>query len=71
MDIIKLQKGICMTNKIRTSKKVAKKASKQLRSSKTSKIQKSVAASALRNRAKRQKMNNRIFILAALKFERR
>ena len=60
-----------MTNKIRTSKKVAKKASKQLRSSKTSKIQKSDAASALRNRAKRQKMNNRIFILAALKFERR
>ena len=48
-----------MTNKIRTSKKVAKKASKQLRSSKTSKIQKSVAASALRNRAKKQKMNNR------------
>ena len=60
-----------MTNKIRTSKKVAKKASKQLRSSKTSKIQKSVAASALRNRAKKQKMNNRIFIFVDLKFERR
>lgn len=42
-----------MTNKIRTSKKVAKKASKQLRSSSTSKTQKSVAASALRNRAKK------------------
>ena len=42
-----------MANKIRTSKAVAKKASKQLRSSSTSKNQKSVAASALRNRAKK------------------
>lgn len=41
-----------MANKIRTSKKVAKKASSQLRSRNTSKIQKSVAGSALRNRAK-------------------
>ena len=40
-------------NKIRTSKNVAQKASKQLRSSKTSRTQKSVAASALRNRAKK------------------
>lgn len=42
-----------MQNKIRTSKSVAKKASKQLRSSSTSQTQKSVAASALRNRAKK------------------
>ena len=42
-----------MANKVRTSKGVAKKASRQLRSSKTSKTQKSVAASALRNRAKK------------------
>lgn len=42
-----------MANKIRTSKNVAQKASKQLRSSNTSKTQKSVAASALRNRAKK------------------
>lgn len=42
-----------MANKIRTSKKVAQKASKQLRSKKTPKSQKSVAASALRNRAKK------------------
>lgn len=40
-------------NKIRTSKSVAKKASKQLRSKKTSRMQKSVAASALRNRVKK------------------
>ena len=42
-----------MTNKIRISKPVAKKASKQLRSKSTSKAQKSVAGSALRNRAKK------------------
>ena len=42
-----------MANEIRTSKEVAKKASKQLRSSRTSEIQKSIAASALRNRAKK------------------
>lgn len=40
-------------NKIRTSKNVAKKASKQLRSKKTTRTQKSVAGSALRNRAKK------------------
>lgn len=42
-----------MTNKVRTSKTVAKKASKQLRSSKSTKTEKSVAGSALRNRAKK------------------
>ena len=42
-----------MAKKVRTSKGVAKKASTQLRSKKTSKEQKSVAASALRNRAKK------------------
>lgn len=42
-----------MANRIRTSKSVAKKASSQLRSKSTSKTQKSVAASALRNRAKK------------------
>lgn len=42
-----------MANKIRTSVEVAKRASKQLRSKTTSKIQKSVAGSALRNRAKK------------------
>ncbi len=41
-----------MANRVRTSIGVAKKASSQLRSRRTSKIQKSVAASALRNRAK-------------------
>ena len=41
-----------MVNCIRTTKTVAKKASKQLRSKATSKITKSVAGSALRNRAK-------------------
>jgi hypothetical protein len=46
-------KGNNMANKVRTSKAVAKKASKQLRSNTTSKTQKSVAASALRNRAKK------------------
>ena len=51
--ICKLWKGYMMANKIRTSKTVAKKASKQLRSNTTSKTQKSVAASALRNRAKK------------------
>ena len=41
-----------MANKIRTSKKIAKKASKQLRSKKTTKDTKSVAGSALSNRRK-------------------
>ncbi len=41
-----------MANKIRTSKRVAKKASSQLRSKKTTKSTKSVAGSALRNRAR-------------------
>ena len=41
-----------MANKIRTSKKVAKKASSQLRSKNTSKTQISVAGSVLRNRSK-------------------
>lgn len=41
-----------MANKIRTSKSVAKKASSQLRSKKTTKATKSVACSALRNRAR-------------------
>ena len=41
-----------MANKIRTSKSVARKASSQLRNSHTSSRQKSVAGSALRNRAK-------------------
>ncbi|MDD5888113.1 MAG: hypothetical protein PUC82_01320 [bacterium] len=41
-----------MANKIRTSKSVAKKASSQLRSSKTTKATKSVAGSALSNRRK-------------------
>ena len=48
-----LGKDCTMANKIRTSKNVAKKASKQLRSNSSSKTQKSVAASALRNRAKK------------------
>lgn len=42
-----------MTNKVRTSKSVAKKASKQLRNSKSTKAEKSVAGSALRNRGKK------------------
>ena len=41
-----------MANKIRTSKKVASMASSQLRSGKTTKRTKSVAASALANRRK-------------------
>ena len=41
-----------MTNKIRTSKPIAKKASSQLRSKKTTKNTKCVAASALSNRRK-------------------
>ena len=41
-----------MANKVRTSKKVASKASSQLRSKSTSDKTKSVAASALRNRSK-------------------
>lgn len=42
-----------MSNKIRTSENVARKASNQLRSKTTSKNQKLVAVSALRNRAKK------------------
>lgn len=41
-----------MVNKIRTSKRVASKASSHLRSKATSSRTKSVAASALRNRSK-------------------
>lgn len=41
-----------MTNKIRTSQKVARKARSQLRSKRTTKNTKSVAGSALRNRSK-------------------
>lgn len=41
-----------MVNNIRTSKPIARKASAQLRSKKTTKVTKSVAGSALRNRAK-------------------
>ena len=41
-----------MANKIRTSKPVASKAGKKLRSKKTSKTVKSIAASALSNRRK-------------------
>ena len=41
-----------MTNKIRTSRSVAKKASKKLRNKKTSKIVKSISASTLSNRRK-------------------
>lgn len=41
-----------MANKVRTSKGVAKKASSQLRSKRTTRNTKSVAGSALRNRAK-------------------
>lgn len=41
-----------MKNHIRTSKRVASKASSQLRNKATSKKTKSVAASALRNRVK-------------------
>ena len=50
---IEIKKGeILMTNKIRTSKNVASKASSQLRSKITTKNTKSVAGSALRNRSK-------------------
>lgn len=42
-----------MANKVRTSKIVAKRASKQLTSNKSTKTEKSVAGSALRNRAKK------------------
>jgi hypothetical protein len=42
-----------MKNKIRTSKEVATKAAKQLRDPKVPDEQKSVAASTLRNRAKK------------------
>lgn len=41
-----------MTNRIRTSRRVGKIANKSLRSKKTSKSTKSIAGSALRNRAK-------------------
>lgn len=41
-----------MSNNVRTTSKVAKRASSQLRSKKTTKNTKSVAASALRNRSK-------------------
>ncbi len=41
-----------MANRIRTSRRVGKIASKSLRSKKTSKSTKSIAGSALRNRAK-------------------
>jgi len=41
-----------MANKVRTSKGVAKKASSQLKSKRTTRNTKSVAGSALRNRAK-------------------
>ncbi len=41
-----------MKNKIRTSSKVASKASSQLRSKRTTKSTKSVAGSALRNRSR-------------------
>lgn len=41
-----------MVNKIRTSKRVASKASSQLRSKRTTGVTKSVAGSALRNRSK-------------------
>lgn len=50
---ISIKKGdIFMANKIRTSKNVASKASRQLRSKVTTKNTKSVAGSALRNRSK-------------------
>lgn len=42
-----------MANKVRTSKSVATKASKQLKSNRFTKAEKSVAGSALRNRAKK------------------
>lgn len=41
-----------MANQVRTSRRVAKKASSQLRSKATTKNTKSVAGSALRNRSK-------------------
>ena len=46
---IALGKDKIMANEIRTSKEVAKKASKQLRSSRTSETQKSIAASGIKN----------------------
>lgn len=49
---ISIKKGEKTMNKIRTSKKVASKASSQLRSKVTTKRTKSVAGSALRNRSK-------------------
>lgn len=48
----KRKEEILMANKIRTSKKIARVASRQLRSKATSSKIKSVAASALRNRSK-------------------
>jgi len=46
------KEDILMANRIRTSKRVARKASSQLRSKRTTKATKSVAGSALRNRSK-------------------
>jgi hypothetical protein len=48
----KMKGGKWMPNKIRTSKPVARKASRQLRSKVTTPATKSVAGSALRNRCK-------------------
>lgn len=49
---IRIKEGEKKMNKIRTSRKVASKASSQLRSKVTTKKTKSVAGSALRNRSK-------------------
>lgn len=46
------KENILMASHIRTSKRVARKASSQLRSKKTTKATKSIAGSALRNRSK-------------------
>lgn len=46
------KEDILMANRIRTSKRVVRKASSQLRSKKTTKATKSVTGSALRNRSK-------------------
>ena len=43
-----------MLNKIRTSKAIAKMAGKQLKSKKTTKVSKRIAASALSNRRKKR-----------------
>ena len=52
MKILAMKGELGMANKIRTSKRVAKKASSQLRSKATTKNTKSVAGSALSNRRK-------------------